>query len=101
MRLRPAVLALLVVAAPGRADADVAQRLTSATPQSHAALDGTSAAAPGRGRNLTAGRRGQKGVVLAVRAGETFRIRVSDARDHVSDSALKAFRNLMRQGPNS
>jgi uncharacterized protein YcbK (DUF882 family) len=43
-------------------------------------------------------RRVEKGVIRATRYGERVSIRVRDSHGHVADSALKAFRNLMRQG---
>jgi uncharacterized protein YcbK (DUF882 family) len=40
----------------------------------------------------------ERGTIRAERSGEKVRIRVRDSRGHISDSALKAFQNLMRQG---
>jgi uncharacterized protein YcbK (DUF882 family) len=76
MRFAPAALSLVILAQAAPARPDVA----------HAA-------------HASPSRRSEKGVVLARRGSETFRIRVSDPRGHISDRALKAFRSLMRQGP--
>jgi uncharacterized protein YcbK (DUF882 family) len=40
----------------------------------------------------------ERGTIRAERSGEKVRIRVRDSRGHISDNALKAFQNLMRQG---
>jgi uncharacterized protein YcbK (DUF882 family) len=44
-----------------------------------------------RGRRVT-------GIVHAIRAGEEFRIRILDSRGHISDTALREFTRLSRQG---
>ncbi len=40
----------------------------------------------------------ERGTIRAERYGEKVRIRVRDAHGHISEGALKAFQNLMRQG---
>jgi uncharacterized protein YcbK (DUF882 family) len=46
----------------------------------------------------SADRAAERGTIRAERSGEKVRIRVRDSRGQISDSALKAFQNLMRQG---
>jgi uncharacterized protein YcbK (DUF882 family) len=43
-------------------------------------------------------RAAERGTIRAERSGEKVRIRVRDSRGHISEGALKAFQNLMRQG---
>jgi len=43
----------------------------------------------------------EKGVIRATRDGEKVSIRLRDRQGHVAEGALKAFRNLMREGPAS
>lgn len=55
---------------------------------------------PGHDRSpaRVAERAAERGTIHAERAGEKVRIRVRDSSGHISDNALKAFQNLMRQG---
>jgi uncharacterized protein YcbK (DUF882 family) len=42
-------------------------------------------------------RRGENGIIHAVRGGEVFRIRVKDPHGRIPDTALKAFERLMKE----
>jgi len=49
----------------------------------------------GRGERVTPAARG---VIVAIRQGEEYRIRIRDSRGHIADSALTQFSRLSRQG---
>jgi uncharacterized protein YcbK (DUF882 family) len=100
MRFGLSALALVFLAVAAPAAADVSKVPPGGADGSKAATasaDHHATQARGPASTKT-GRRGEKGVVVAVRESETFRIRVGDARGRISDSALRAFRSLMRQG---
>ncbi len=53
---------------------------------------------PRVGASDAGGQRIDTGVIRATRDGETIRVRVRDPHGRITESALKAFQNLMREG---
>ena len=118
MRLGPAISVLMVLFAATHARGDesyivkkgetlegiarhhhVSVRTLAATnhlPESGRPAPGQVLVLP-QGGAATSERGPERGTIRAERFGEKVRIRVRDTRGHISEAALKAFQNLMRQ----